>query len=385
MNKITDFCVKLSKLASKRRRSSSSINKPRLDRGFEHLEARKVLSSASFVGGVLSISGTTGNDTIAVRQVQGNIKIDGFTGSIPVSSIGQINISTGAGNDKVTLQMDAAVCRKVYADLGSGRDILETPRGVPVASMKGTESWGIGPSPVSSTPPPPSSTTPPPANAGKGTWQFVATTKMYPTGMLLGGYETQAQAVTEANKFVAGQARLAVAFHDNNYLVTSIKIVNSGTTPTTPTTPGASPGSDFTGWIAGKWNHGKWGGMNNAPAEKYKINLKGIRYDQIELVADYLSRTYPKELGPIDAADRAFMLHDLRMKWVRDNVDPNLDCFSKNEIVIKIHKQLRVDLAPAVLASNSTTSRVATEADVAFGALIWYLENKGYIIDPDRS
>ena len=154
MNKITDFCVKLSKLASKRRRSSSSINKPRLDRGFEHLEARKVLSSASFVGGVLSISGTTGNDTIAVRQVQGNIKIDGFTGSIPVSSIGQINISTGAGNDKVTLQMDAAVCRKVYADLGSGRDILKTPRGVPVASMKGTESWVIGPSPVSPTPPP---------------------------------------------------------------------------------------------------------------------------------------------------------------------------------------------------------------------------------------
>ena len=198
MNKITDFCVKLSKLASKRRRSSSSINKPRLDRGFEHLEARKVLSSASFVGGVLSISGTTGNDTIAVRQVQGNIKIDGFTGSIPVSSIGQINISTGAGNDKVTLQMDAAVCRKVYADLGSGRDILETPKGVPVASMKGTESWGIGPSPVSPTPPP--------TNANSsiiGYWRgyFTYSNKTNPAGM-----------VGKYHMFVTGQTGNTVTF-----------------------------------------------------------------------------------------------------------------------------------------------------------------------------
>jgi Ca2+-binding RTX toxin-like protein len=71
----------------------------------ESLESRRLLSS-SLVGSVLTISGTTGNDVIALKLLGGQIRVsdNGAVSKFDAASITAIQISAGAGKDNVSLQ-----------------------------------------------------------------------------------------------------------------------------------------------------------------------------------------------------------------------------------------------------------------------------------------
>jgi hypothetical protein len=109
---------------SKRTRSNSS--KPfssklnsvaRAFAPFESLEDRKLFS-------VVTVTGTTGDDVIKVTQSSGQLHVDlnGSTTDYTASSVTQINVSAGDGNDQVLT--DPSVAIKEVISGGNGNDTL---------------------------------------------------------------------------------------------------------------------------------------------------------------------------------------------------------------------------------------------------------------------
>lgn len=95
----------------------------------ESLETREVPAGlqAYLSGGVLGIVGTSGPDTVAVRQTGSYLTIDGIRGYAPLSAVRRIQIDTGAGNDKVNLAVGTQVADMVFASAGTGTDALFHP------------------------------------------------------------------------------------------------------------------------------------------------------------------------------------------------------------------------------------------------------------------
>jgi hypothetical protein len=77
---------------------------PRFKPGFEQLEARDVPTvTVSLASGVLTINGSTGNDSIVLSQSNGRVSISGITSTYASTSINSVVVNDGAANDSVTL------------------------------------------------------------------------------------------------------------------------------------------------------------------------------------------------------------------------------------------------------------------------------------------
>ncbi len=91
-------------------------------RRIEHLEKRQLLTAANLFGGILTVPGTTGNDTILIAstsngtnvQVTINNKVDS---TFALSTINQIQINADAGNDLITVK---SIDKPVNVDGGAG-------------------------------------------------------------------------------------------------------------------------------------------------------------------------------------------------------------------------------------------------------------------------
>ena len=94
----------------------------------EQLENRFVLTHV-LIGGVLTVTGTNGNDTITLNLSGSQLKLsdDGHISMIPLASITSIQIDAGNGNDKII--SDDAI--KVPTTLmgGPGNDSLRAGGG----------------------------------------------------------------------------------------------------------------------------------------------------------------------------------------------------------------------------------------------------------------
>lgn len=96
--------------------------------------------------------------------------------------------------------------------------------------------------------------------------------------------------------------------------------------------------------------HGYWGGANRAPAERGNLKTPAefdeLRSWALKLIAQ---GRLPK---PIDSADDAAMLHDIRLKWARDHVDSRLAFNSPHPQIAKINRMAAADFHRA--AANPT-------------------------------
>src|SRR5262245_10458822 len=88
------------------------------------LEDRSLLTTASWSAGVLTLTGTSGSDRIHVRALGSQVTVDGFTGSIPVTQVRQIQIDGKAGNDVIAVDMPATLAARTAVAGGDGRDSL---------------------------------------------------------------------------------------------------------------------------------------------------------------------------------------------------------------------------------------------------------------------
>ncbi len=95
----------------------------------EKLEDRSMLAGlvASLSGaGVLTITGTSGNDTISLRQSGGTVSIDGVNSSFFTSRINSVVVNSGTGTDTVSLNGLVASGQKfaksITVNAGAGLD-----------------------------------------------------------------------------------------------------------------------------------------------------------------------------------------------------------------------------------------------------------------------
>jgi hypothetical protein len=101
---------------------------------FETLETREMMAglTGGLSGGVLTINGTSGNDTIPVHQSGGfvsvPVSVDGEikTARWNVNKINKIQINAGRGDDNVILDMSPQLAAKLYVTGGSGSDAIHT-------------------------------------------------------------------------------------------------------------------------------------------------------------------------------------------------------------------------------------------------------------------
>ena len=96
---------------------------------FQHLEARRLLSS-SLSNGLLTVTGTSGNDTITISVSGSNIKVaqtGSSTKSFSSSSVHKIKVSAEGGNDTVTVS--SSITKPCTLDGGSGNDNLTSGGG----------------------------------------------------------------------------------------------------------------------------------------------------------------------------------------------------------------------------------------------------------------
>jgi hypothetical protein len=110
------------------RKRGDDMRKYKARLSLSELHAR-TMPSATLVNGVLTVTGTEGNDVIVVRQSHGMISVKGMTidvngvmqKAVPVSGIASVDVNALGGNDKVdirSLRIGATV------DGGAGNDQL---------------------------------------------------------------------------------------------------------------------------------------------------------------------------------------------------------------------------------------------------------------------
>jgi hypothetical protein len=84
-------------------RSAYSARTTRTALTFERLEDRSVPATAVLSAGVLTVTGTAGNDTIVLQQANGRVSISGIAATFSSASIQKVVVNSGAGNDTVSL------------------------------------------------------------------------------------------------------------------------------------------------------------------------------------------------------------------------------------------------------------------------------------------
>src|SRR5437868_13069020 len=86
-----------------RTENKQRTRKTKFTPSLERLESRDVPTTAVLSNGVLTITGTSGNDSIVLSQSNGRVQISGVTSTFATTSINSVVINDGAGSDSVSL------------------------------------------------------------------------------------------------------------------------------------------------------------------------------------------------------------------------------------------------------------------------------------------
>src|SRR5260221_982413 len=93
-----------SRTARSRTAKTASQGTIKFTPSLERLETRDVPAvTVSLSAGVLTVNGTSGNDSIVLSQSNGRVSIGGVTNTYATSSINSVVVNTGGGNDTVSL------------------------------------------------------------------------------------------------------------------------------------------------------------------------------------------------------------------------------------------------------------------------------------------
>jgi Ca2+-binding RTX toxin-like protein len=90
----------------------------------ETLEARDLKAgdlTVNFSQGILTVTGTPGADSIALRQSQGQISVTGTSTTFTATDIKEIHVFAGDGNDTIDL---TGVARPSVINAGAGDDVV---------------------------------------------------------------------------------------------------------------------------------------------------------------------------------------------------------------------------------------------------------------------
>src|SRR6476620_7394679 len=118
--------------AKSRSRGKKRLRKgPRFTPGVEQLETRDVPAvTLSLSAGVLTVNGTTTNDSIVVRQLNGRVSVDGNTTSYAATAVNSLAVNAGAGNDSVNLQgLTTAWTKQITVRSEAGADSVRQVNG----------------------------------------------------------------------------------------------------------------------------------------------------------------------------------------------------------------------------------------------------------------
>src|SRR5262245_52377106 len=69
----------------------------------EPLEQRAVPATASIAAGVLTVNGTSGSESIVLKQVNGRVSVEGLNKSFVAANVDSIVVNAKSGNDTVSL------------------------------------------------------------------------------------------------------------------------------------------------------------------------------------------------------------------------------------------------------------------------------------------
>src|SRR4051794_20652379 len=92
---------------------------------FDVLEDRSCPASllgVGLVGDTLFVTGTEGNDTITVRQIQNRITVDGIKGSLDAALVQHVVVDGRGGNDLIRLHKGEQFVRVDATVLGGAGD-----------------------------------------------------------------------------------------------------------------------------------------------------------------------------------------------------------------------------------------------------------------------
>ena len=121
---------------AKRKDRTARRKAPRFIPGVEQLETRAVPAvTLSLSAGVMTVNGTTANDSIVVRQLNGRVSVDGNSTSYAVTGVNSLVVNSGAGNDSVNLQgLTTGWTKQITVRSAAGTDTSRrTPRAAPRA------------------------------------------------------------------------------------------------------------------------------------------------------------------------------------------------------------------------------------------------------------
>jgi hypothetical protein len=125
--------------------------------------------------------------------------------------------------------------------------------------------------------------------------------------------------------------------------------------------------------------HGYWGGAERAPAERIPVKTPA-EFDQLQAWAIRLiaKGQLPK---PVDTADHAAMLHDIRLKWARDHVNGRLRFDSPDPHIARINRLAADDFhrAAANPALTPAARQFALNAKKAFQGLSTVVNSGGKV------
>src|SRR5438067_13770387 len=91
------------RLSRSARSEKARARKAKFTPSLERLESRDVPTTAVLSGGVLTITGSGGNDSIVLKQSLGRVYISGVTSSYATTGISSVVINDGGGNDTISL------------------------------------------------------------------------------------------------------------------------------------------------------------------------------------------------------------------------------------------------------------------------------------------
>lgn len=116
----------------------------------QHLEDRCLMAvTASLSAGILTVNGSIFADTIQLRQVDNQIRVDGVSGQFSVGQIQRIEINAGFANDQILLNSQAipgqqAITLPSLIFGGPGNDVIDGGAGVDQIFAEGGNDvvWG---------------------------------------------------------------------------------------------------------------------------------------------------------------------------------------------------------------------------------------------------